>query len=280
MTLSTSFPAPQRVVMADQMWPMALLFAGLSAVAVAGLVVDDRLFNGVAVWAKPLKFALSFVMFFATIALVTDRLSAAVRGGLAVRLIVLVLIAASVFETGYIFLMAGRGEASHFNDSSALTSLMYSLMGAAIAVFMLAVGVLGVVVGRDRGAAFGPGLRAGVALGFLASMVLTMLIGFTLGGNGGHFVGVPEPGARVLPLFGWSASVGDLRPAHFLALHAMQALPLLGWMLDRAGVVRGQAQPVRGHLWLGLGLAVYVALTLAVFGQALAGLPLIALSAL
>ncbi len=278
MTLSTSFPAPQRAGLADQMWPMVLLFAGMSAIAVAGLMVDDRLFNGVAVWAKPLKFALSFVLFFATIALVTDRLSAAVRGGLAVRLIVLVLIAASVFETGYIFLMAGRGEASHFNDSSALTSLMYSLMGAAIAVFMLAVGVLGVVVvGRDRGAAMGPGLRAGVALGFLASMVLTMAVGFTLGGNGGHFVGVPGPGARVLPIFGWSASVGDLRPAHFLALHAMQALPLLGWMLDRVGAVR--AQPVRGHLWLGLGLAVYVALTLALFAQALAGLPLIALSA-
>ena len=38
-------------------------------------------------------------------------------------------------------------------------------------------------------------------------------------------VGTPPPSAAVIPFFGWSLSVGDLRLAHFLALHAMQIVP-------------------------------------------------------
>jgi hypothetical protein len=82
-------------------------------------------------------------------------------------------------------------------------------------------------------------------------------------------VGVPSAGAAEIPLLGWSGQVGDLRPAHFLALHAMQVLPLLGWWLDRRG------QPARKTVWT--VAAVYAALTLAVFVQALMGLPLVRL---
>jgi hypothetical protein len=73
----------------------------------------------------------------------------------------------------------------------------------------------------------------------------------------------------VIPGLGWSGEVGDLRPAHFLALHAMQALPLLGWWLDRRG------QPGTRVLWV--VAAVYALATAAVFGQALAGWPLVRL---
>ena len=76
-------------------------------------------------------------------------------------------------------------------------------------------------------------------------------------------------GAAV-PFLGWSGEVGDLRPAHFLALHAMRALPLLGLWLERRGV----AAPDRTVAAAGVGYAV---VTLAVFGQALMGLPLVGL---
>jgi hypothetical protein len=62
--------------------------------------------------------------------------------------------------------------------------------------------------------------------------------------------------------------VGDLRPAHFLALHAMQVLPLAGLWMDRRGIAVAKMRLV--------ALA-YVALTAAVFAQALAGVPLIRL---
>jgi hypothetical protein len=83
----------------------------------------------------------------------------------------------------------------------------------------------------------------------------------------GRYVGVHPDGGAVIPLMGWSAVVGDLRPSHFLALHAMQALPLAAWALGGRGGVRA----VRAVA------AVWVALTLAVYAQAVAGLPLVAL---
>jgi hypothetical protein len=84
----------------------------------------------------------------------------------------------------------------------------------------------------------------------------------------GHFIGIPGPDAATIPLLGWSAAVGDLRPAHFVALHLMQVLPLLGLWIDRRG---GTARIIP---WVALG---YAAVTLALYAQALLGIPVIRL---
>jgi hypothetical protein len=73
-----------------------------------------------------------------------------------------------------------------------------------------------------------------------------------------------------LPVFGWSGVTGDLRSAHFVSLHAMQALPMLALWLGRQGKI-GSVGTIR------LASAGYAILTLAIFGQALLGLPLIPL---
>jgi hypothetical protein len=144
-----------------------------------------------------------------------------------------------------------------------------SVMGTGAVLLVLGIAVFGVAAARDRDAALTPGLRSGVTWGFVLSCVLTLVVAGTMSTSTGHYVGTPVLDTR-LPLVGWSAEVGDLRPAHFLSLHAMQALPLLGLLLDRAGIAR----PGRTVALVGAG---YAALTLAVFAQALMGLPLIRL---
>ena len=63
--------------------------------------------------------------------------------------------------------------------------------------------------------------------GFILSFALTLITAGYMSSTGTH-VGSPAVGAATIPVMGWSASVGDIRPAHFLALHAMQVLPLAG----------------------------------------------------
>ena len=233
-------------------------------------MVDTRLIDGVPVWMKPLKFALSFVVLFGTLALIEPRLSPQARNGWPLRLTGWAMAAAYLFEMAYMIVMAARAEASHFNLSTPFHQTMYSLMGVGALTLIAGVAVFGWVAGRDRGAALGEGLREGIWLGGLLTFALTLVVAGYLSSTGGPFVGMHPPGGPTLPLLGWSGVTGDLRPAHFASIHAMQALPLFGLWLDRRGVVRPRAA-VR------VAAAGYALLTVALFAQALLGWPLVPL---
>lgn len=263
MTTLVLGPAPAR--------PMVILTA-LSLAFLATCLLwagfDNRTIDGTVVWAKPLKFSISFAVLFATMALVEPYFSQSWRDGRMFAGIAAVMAASMLLEMIYMIAMAAQMQTSHFNTATPFTGLMYSLMGVGAVCLVIGVGLMGWAAFRDKDASFGPGLRAGVGWGFVLSFILTMITAGTMSSMAGHYIGTPAPGAAVIPLMGWSASVGDLRPAHFVSLHAMQVLPLLGLYSDRrakgAGLVKGAA-------------VIYVVITLGMFGQALMGLPVIRL---
>lgn len=258
----TVVPAPSRpfvdlTLLSLALLVLALLWGGLEA----------REVEGVPVWIKPAKFAAAFAVHFGTLALIVSTLSVEARQGRGIAFAGGAMAAAFLGEMAYLFFQAARAEASHFNFSTPLHAAAYQAMGVG-AVLLIAgpVAVVHVAL-RDGGTRFGPSLRSGLRWGAWLSFALTLVVAGTMSNIGRHVGLHPDDGA-ILPVFGWSGVVGDLRPAHFLSLHALQALPLLGLWFDRRGI---------GPVGVRLAAALWTALTIAVFVQALAGMPLIRL---
>ena len=88
------------------------------------------------------------------------------------------------------------------------------------------------------------GIRLGVAIFLLASFEGALIVT-----NNAHTVGAPDGGAG-LPFVNWSTTHGDLRIAHFFGMHAMQALPLLGFLLDKNKVPGRNPVIAVSILWL------------------------------
>jgi hypothetical protein len=217
-----------------------LLFAAL-----IGLVVDARVITGAPAWLKPAKFAISFALYCLTLVWLLHFVQG--RRWI-VRIAATVTAIVAVVEVAVIALQAARGTTSHFNQATELDGLLFSIMGASIVVLWL----MGVVVAalllfqRLPNAAFAWSLRLGLAVTLFA-----MAIGFLMvvptpqqqaaldAGQpapivGAHSVDVPDGGPG-LPVVGWSTEGGDLRAPHFVGLHALQVLPLLGWIVTRKG---------------------------------------------
>ncbi|MDO7848099.1 hypothetical protein Q5H92_17165 [Hymenobacter sp. M29] len=234
----------------------------LAVLALALLLIDHRLITGAPAWMKPLKFALSILAFAWTLGwLLADLPPAAQR---AVQLLSWGVAVSMVVEQGVIFVQAARGTTSHYNASSALNGVLFGLMGIFILVNTLMTAWALWLVWRHP--LPGPASYAwGVRLGLLLFLVGSVLGGMMIHHNQ-HTVGAPDGGPG-LPGLGWSTRAGDLRIAHFLGMHALQVLPLLGWAASR-WVPRG-AVPLT---WT--GAALYAAAVGGLFALALAGRPL------
>ncbi|MER7591773.1 hypothetical protein ABTW72_29970 [Micromonospora sp. NPDC127501] len=222
-------------------WNRPLMFlvsvmAVLGVIAVVGILVDPRVLTGAPIWLKPFKFAVSFVLYGATLAWMLSLLP---RRSRAVERAVVVIVAVAVVENAWIVGQVIRGQTSHFNDTTPLNTALFAAMGAAIMVLFFAHLVIGIVVLiqriPDRVAATAVGWGLGLSLlGMLAAvpMALPMQDPGIEGIGGAHSVGVPDGGPG-LPVVGWSTTGGDLRIGHFVGLHALQALPILAILLSR-----------------------------------------------
>ena len=238
------------------------LNVGLAAGVLVLLPLDHRLVTGALVWLKPLKFALSIAAFAWTLGWLLADLPAVAQHS--VRRLSLGVAVSMAVEQGVIFLQAARGTTSHYNNASLLDSLLFAAMG----IFILLNTAMTIwalyLVWRHR--PHGPaGYVWGVRLGLLVFVVGSIMGGMMIRLNQ-HTVGAPDGGPG-LPGLGWSTRAGDLRAAHFLGMHALQALPLLGWALSRW-------VPRRAAKLTWAGAALYAGVVGGLFALAMAGRPL------
>ena len=262
------------------LWLAAVMAVSAAGYAVA-MVLDGRVLQGVSVWAKPFKFALSLAVYSATLSWL---LSLPHRGrrwtsGLATAIVVILFV-----EVGLIAIQAGRGAFTHFNTSDdPFNRFVQSSFATAIPAMFLANVALALVLSFQR---FGrPDVRSAVR-GGLYLAVLGMMSGYLMffsprrttavdaGGRevelvSGHSVGVPDGGPG-MPLTGWSTTGGDLRVPHFVGMHGLQVMILLALGLAALGL----AERVRTRLVVVAALG-YGGLFALLTWQALRGEPLV-----
>jgi hypothetical protein len=230
------------------------------------LALDTRLYQGIPVWIKPLKFLLSFVLYLLTLAWATRHASAAVTSRPWWRWHERAVVVAVLAEVVWIGGAAALGTGSHFNVTSLPTGVLYGVMGFGAVLLTSATATLAFAIARDRTPALSPALRAGWVWGLGLTLPLTLLTAGTLSAQPNHWVGGTLSDAAGLWLMGWSRDGGDLRVPHFFATHAMQCVPALAWCIARW---RGPAAVG----WVRAAAGLYTAFVLFTFAQALRGMP-------
>lgn len=238
---------------------------------------DARQITGVDAWLKPAKFGISSAVTCLTLAWIAGYLKDWPR----IRILGGRIFAASIaIEIVIIDLQAARGTTSHFNVSTSFDKGAFIVMGMSICTLWSAMAAMTYAIMRQTISP--PSWKWAIRLGLSLSLIGAAGGGFMLRRTpeqkltspalafGSHTVGAPDGGPG-LPVANWSTQGGDLRLPHFLGLHAMQVIPMLGlWLLGRGRL--SERQRTR-FVWLVSGT--YVAAFALLTWQALRGQSLI-----
>lgn len=186
---------------------------------------DLRMVNGVNAWLKPMKFALSVMIFVFTMAWLLQYLPFTKS----IYWVILIIVVTMTIEQLAIFMQAGRGITSHFNVNSGwFNAFIFQIMAIAITIntFAIAyVALLFFINPIELPLSYLWGIRLG-----LICFVLFSFEGFAMGAALKHTIGAAD-GVKGLPFLNWSINHGDLRIAHFIGLHALQVLPIVGYLV-------------------------------------------------
>ena len=261
-----------------------LLAALLTLFFIAGVFLDERVISGAPAWLKPTKFGISISVYTITLTWLLSLVDTGRRWrGLLVGAIGWIAAAAFSIEWFAIITQVARGTTSHFNLATPFDAALYSTMGAAISVLWSTNFLLAALLFMQRfeSRAIAASVRfglliaiVGMGLGYLMTSPTALQMSQWQSGGpvsivGAHSVGVRDGGAG-LPLTGWSTEGGDLRIGHFVGMHALQIIPLLGWSLNRR---RDLLPKARARL-VGIGSGAYLAVTLLFTWQALRAQPI------
>ena len=214
---------------------------------------------------KPLNFTMSMAMYLATVVILLDYLRASIGWKKVIGWGVSICI---VIGITCITTQAARGTTSHFNNSTPFDSAVSSMMDIVDPLnggFVLVLLIFALQFKYDVSRLSQLGIAFGLFL-FLAGSA----IGGVMVAHGQSVVGV-APGGPGLPVVNWSTTGGDFRVAHFLGIHALQILPIAGWLIDRL-----KALPRRAKATAFVAVSAgYVLLMGFVFLQAMDGVPLV-----
>jgi len=266
-----------------QLSVLTLLSLLTAAACVALSLVDARQLAGASVWLKPFKFGVSIAIASFTVALLLPAITVPVR---ARGRIVAIFAWLTGLELVIIAGQAARGVPSHFNNATWLDRGLFSVMGVAITVVTIAMARLAVYAWRTqfRDAALGSGVRLGIVLMVVGSCIAfimpqptaaqleSMKSGATTLAIGSHTVGAADDSGAGMALTRWSTAGGDLRVPHFIGLHALQLMPLIGLALGR----RFRDRPTLAVNLTRHAAFAYFGVVLTTLVQALRGQPVLA----
>jgi hypothetical protein len=204
-------------------WLHVVAFAGAIFLA----VVDERQVLGVNTWSKPIKFMFSLSVYLWTIAWFSAYVH---RPRWRIKTVSVIIAAVVIVESACLLIQASRGTRSHFNIATDFDAAIFQTMGIMIAIDMLMAVVLLLMFSKPRTSIeslYLWGIRLGLLMFLAGGMVGAMMIA-----NNAHTFGAPDGGPG-LPILNWSTTAGDMRIAHGLALHALQAIPFAAYLISR-----------------------------------------------
>jgi hypothetical protein len=178
-------------------------------------------------WFKPIKFAVSFATFVWTVSLFLLHLKIPARVLQSVRLI---MVGSITLEMLCLAAQAWRNSAG-VPAASGTTDWLIAQMTTAMVSVNTAIlcGLLAVFCGKAERIMIAD---SAMVLAVRLSIVI-FLLGNAVGGymlaRGSHTVGAGDGGPG-LPFLNWSTVAGDLRIAHFIAIHAIQIVPLFAYL--------------------------------------------------
>ena len=258
-----SLHGPNRGAIIGVWWNVGLLVLSLAA-----MPFDKRMILGLNPWVKPVKFEVSVIVFLLTMAAVLSGLGRLGTWPTARTMMSWGFGVAMIVENTIIAMQSLRGVRSHMNYTSVFNAASFSVMGIFIGLNTALLAVLLVLylwtaTGLPRAVTWG------IVLGLVAMLAGSVEGGMMIAKIGAHTVGAADGGPG-LWFVNWSTGHGDLRVAHFLALHALQLFVLAGWGLSRT----------RWPEWTqSVGVVAfavaYGVLTWVLFAQALAGRPVL-----
>jgi hypothetical protein len=184
-------------------------------------ITTTQVYN-VNAWYKPFKFAFSTFLFAWAMAWYCYYLP-----NFNIKLFNWAVIILLGFEIFYIALQASKGQLSHYNISTPVYAALYSMMAlaaSAVTIYTAYVGLLFFTnTFPDLPNYYLWAIRFGIIL-----FVIFSFEGFAMGSRLNHSVGALNDNSSWF-IIGWSKTVGDLRVAHFIGMHALQVLPVLSF---------------------------------------------------